>query len=64
MGITGWAGPEGEDVGLVYVALACRGECYVRRLALGGVASRSRIRILAVNNAFDMIRRYLTGLDI
>ena len=64
VGITGWAGPEGEDVGLVYVALACRGECYVRRLALGGRASRSRIRILAVNNAFDMIRRYLTGLDI
>jgi len=64
IGITGWAGPDGDDVGLVYVALAAKGECYVRRLQLGKQASRARIRTLAANNAFDMLRRYLTGLEI
>lgn len=63
VGITGWAGPEGEDVGLVYVGLAWREECIVRRL-MGGGGNRDRIRDLAVNNAFDMIRRHLNGLEI
>ena len=63
VGITGWAGPEGDSVGLVYVALACRGDCFVRRLNLGN-HPRGRIRVIASTNAFDMIRRYLTGLDI
>lgn len=64
VGITGWAGPDGEDVGLVYVALAAKGECYVRRLQLGARTDRERIRTVAAHNAFDMTRRYLTGLDI
>ena len=64
VGITGWAGPDGDDVGLVYVALAVKGGCYVRRLQLGRHADREKIRTLAAHNAFDMARRYLTGLDI
>ena len=64
VGITGWAGPDGDDVGLVYVALAAKGECFVRRLQLGANADRDRIRTVAAHNAFDMIRRYLTGLDV
>ena len=32
IGISGWAGPDGDDVGLVFVALASRGGCFVRRL--------------------------------
>jgi len=64
VGITGWAGPDGEDVGLVYVALAAKGECYVRRLQLGAHTDRERIRTVAAHNAFDMARRFLTGLDI
>ena len=64
VGITGWAGPDGDDVGLVYVALAARGECFVRRLQLGKNSDRERIRTLAAHNAFDMARRYLTGLDV
>ena len=64
VGITGWAGPDGDDVGLVYVALAARGECFVRRLQLGQRMDRERIRTVAAHNAFDMIRRYLTGLDV
>ena len=64
VGITGWAGPDGEDVGLVYVALAAKGQCFVRRLQLGVHTDRERIRTVAAHNAFDMARRYLTGLDI
>ena len=64
IGITGWAGPDGEDVGLVFVGLAVRGECYVRRLTLGCDTPRGKIRVQAVNHALDMIRRYLTGLDV
>ena len=64
VGITGWAGPDGDDVGLVYVALAAKGECFVRRLQLGKNSDRERIRTVAAHNAFDMARRYLTGLDI
>lgn len=63
VGITGWAGPDGDDVGLVFVALAARGECYVRRLQLGRF-DRERIRTVAAHSAFDMARRWLTGLDI
>ena len=64
VGITGWAGPDGDDVGLVYVAMAAKGNCFVRRLTLGAKSDRERIRTLAAHNAFDMVRRYLTGLDI
>ena len=64
VGITGWAGPDGDDVGLVYVALAAKGECFVRQLQLGQHSDRERIRTMAAHNAFDMARRYLTGLDV
>ncbi len=63
VGITGWAGPDGDDVGLVFVGIAAKGECYVRRLQLAGM-DRERIRTVAAHNAFDMLRRYLTGLDV
>ena len=62
--ITGWAGPDGEDVGLVYVGLAAKGECFVRRLQLGCDTPRGKIRNNAASNALDMVRRYLTGLDV
>ena len=61
--VTGLAGPDGDDVGLVFVALASRGGCFVRRLQCGH-APRPRIRLIAASNALDMIRRYLTGLDV
>jgi len=47
----------------VFVALASRGGCFVRRLQCGH-APRPRIRLIAASNALDMIRRYLTGLDV
>ena len=63
---TGVAGPDPDDrgnpVGLVYVALAGPDFCHVRELHLGGV--RESIRIRAAGSAFDLVRRYLTGLDL
>ena len=55
---------DGENVGLVYVALATETDCFVRKLKLGATTPRSRIRLLAANNALDMVRRYLTGKEI
>lgn len=66
IGITGIAGPASDDtnkpVGLVYVALADSDNAYCRELNLGN--ARNRIRTSAANHAFDMIRRYLTGIEI
>ncbi len=66
VGITGIAGPAsdetGKDVGLVYCALAVEGAVYCRELRLG--KDRDRVRTSAANNAFDMVRRFLTGLDV
>lgn len=63
---TGVAGPDPDDcgnpVGLVYVALAGADFTYVRKLHLG--AGRARIRNLAANHAFDLIRRHLTHLSL
>ncbi len=66
VGITGIAGPAtdgfAEEVGLVYTALAAEGTTYCRELHLG--TDRNRVRTAASNNAFDMIRRHLTGLPV
>ena len=63
IGITGIAGPGGgsveKPVGTVFVALAMAGETFVRRLNLG--TDRSRVRIMAVQHALDMLRRQMTG---
>lgn len=66
---TGVAGPDsderGNPVGLVYVALAAPDGCWVRELHLGGARERrDRVRTLAANHGFDMVRRWLTGLEI
>ena len=66
---TGVAGPDSDDwgnpVGLVYVALTDGKQTWVRKLELGGrIARRDRIRTLSANHALDMVRRYLTGLEI
>lgn len=66
---TGVAGPNSDDrgnpVGLVFVGLTDGVQTWVRRLELGGrAARRDRIRTLAANHALDMVRRYLTGLEM
>lgn len=64
--VTGVAGPDSDDrgnpVGLVFVALATPDGSFCRRLELGK-RRRDRIRDVSSNHAFDMVRRYLTGLD-
>ena len=65
--VTGLAGPDGDGVnpvGTVFVAMAVEGATWVRHLKLGEHRSRSYVRQMSGNHAYDMIRRYLTGLDI
>lgn len=64
---TGLAGPDGDGVhpvGTVFVAMAVEGETYVKELQMGRFRTRSFIRRMAGNHAFDMMRRYLTGLEV
>jgi nicotinamide-nucleotide amidase len=66
VGITGIAGPDsdesGREPGTVFVALSADDGLYCRSLNL--YPDRTRVRIAAASHAFDMIRRYLTGLTI
>ena len=64
---TGLAGPDGDGVnpvGTVFVGLAARDGVWVRHLRLGSHRGRDRVRTLSASNAFDMLRRYLTGLPV
>ncbi len=56
---TGYAGPDGEEVGHVFVALAYEGGTKVRELHL--IGDRSRIRRLTVLNGLDLLRRKLAA---
>jgi len=66
IGVTGIAGPASDETGLavgtVFVALDAADGSWCRSLNLGH--DRARIRTMAANHAFDMIRRCLTGLEI
>ena len=65
--VTGLAGPDGDGVhpvGTVFIALAVAGQTYVRETFMGTGRTRSFIRRMAGNHAFDMMRRYLTGLPV
>lgn len=67
LGVTGLAGPDGDgvhEVGTVFVSMAVEGKTWVRELHLGAHRTRSFIRRMAGNHAYDMMRRYLTGLDV
>ena len=54
---TGYAGPDGTQVGLVFVSLAAEDGVQVKELHLTG--DRSRIRRMAVLHALDFLRRKL-----
>ena len=67
IGVTGIAGPLGDglhEVGTVFVSMAVEGQTYVRELHMGTYRTRSFIRRMAGNHAFDMMRRYLSGLNV
>ena len=67
LGVTGLAGPDGDgvhEVGTVFVSMAVEEKTWVRELHLGAFRTRSFIRRMAGNHLFDMMRRWLTGLEI
>ena len=63
---TGVAGPDkddrGNEVGTALVAIATAQGSYVRELHLGNRPMRERLRTQTAHHAFDLARRYLTGL--
>ena len=65
--VTGLAGPDGDgvhEVGTVFIALAADGQTFVRETHMGSTRTRSFIRRMAGNHAFDMLRRYLSGMQV
>ena len=65
--VTGLAGPDGDgvhEVGAVFAALATADGTFIRQLHLGTHRTRSFIRRMSGNHVFDMMRRYLTGLNV
>ena len=67
IGVTGLAGPDSDgvhEVGTVFVSMAVEGRTYVRELHMGTKRTRSFIRRMSGNHAFDMMRRWLTGLKV
>lgn len=63
---TGVAGPgkddRGNEVGTMFVAIATPAGTYVRPLHLGIRPMRDRLRTQTASHAFDLARRYLSGL--
>ncbi len=55
--MTGYAGPDGEKVGLVFIGLATPAETEVRRIMFP--ADRERVRAFSTNTALDFLRRKL-----
>ena len=67
IGVTGLAGPDGDgvhEVGTVFVSMTVEGNTYVRALSLGPKRTRSYIRRMSGNHAYDMMRRWLNGLPV
>ena len=67
VGVTGLAGPDGDgvhEVGTVFVSLAVEGETFVKKLHMGAMRTRSFIRRMAGNHIYDMMRRWLSGIDV
>ena len=66
LSFTGVAGPDpderGNPVGLVFIGLATPEGTWVRQVNL--TRGRQRIRHIAASHGFDLVRRYLTGLEL
>ncbi|MBQ9521413.1 MAG: competence/damage-inducible protein A [Oscillospiraceae bacterium] len=65
--VTGVAGPDrderGVDVGIIYIGLATPDGTFCRALDLGN-RRRDILQNLAGNHAFDLLRRWLSGLPL
>jgi nicotinamide-nucleotide amidase len=57
LSVTGYAGPDGDDVGTMFIGLAGPEGTEVRRLKMPG--DRNRIRALTVQNSLDFLRQRL-----
>lgn len=68
VGVTGLAGPEGDEqgnpVGTVYIALADAQGILCKKFLCGSNQGRNGVRHNAAQNALDMIRRRLLGLPV
>ena len=67
IGVTGLAGPDGDgvhEVGTVFISLATKDGTFVRELHAGSRRTRSYVRRVSGNYAFDMMRRYMQGLEV
>ena len=65
--VTGLAGPDGDgvhEVGTVFIGLAAPDGTWVRETHMGTFRTRSYIRRMAGNHAFDMMRRWMRGLKV
>ena len=66
VGITGIAGPEGDgsgqEPGTVFAALVTADKSFCRDLRL--FFERERIRYASASHALDMVRRFLTGINV
>ena len=66
LSFTGVAGPDpderGNPVGLVFIGLATPDGTWVRQVHL--TRGRQRVRHIAASHGFDLVRRYLTGLEL
>ena len=60
--MTGYAGPDGEKVGLVFIGLATPAETEVRRIMFP--ADRERVRTFSTNTALDFLRRKLLATAV
>jgi nicotinamide-nucleotide amidase len=60
LSVTGYAGPDGDPVGLVFIGLAAGDSTEVRRVQFGG--DRERVRAFSTNIALDFLRRKLLGM--
>lgn len=61
LSITGYAGPDGEKVGLVFIGLATPTGSEARRVQFPG--DRERVRAFSTNIALDLLRRNLLATD-
>lgn len=65
---TGVAGPDkddwGNEVGTMFVAIATPEGTHVRELHLGNRPVRARLRTQTAHHAFDLARRYVSGLPL
>ncbi len=57
LSVTGYAGPEGEAPGLIFLGIAGGGKAEARRLQFSG--NRDRVRTIAAQMALDLLRRKL-----